>query len=202
MDAYTVFPDTELAPAGPVSDTFLQMNIRRFHHACRWVHELPYGYNSERDDLMILFKEKMGTCTTKHAVIGTLAAEQGLDIRKNIGIYAMTEEIVRGTQALLARFVLPYIPMVHCFLVHGRCRVDLTEGNRNGKNRPIEEFLHVEEVPAAVSGKEEYLRYRRALSEKILRRPELAGVDVKRILQAREEGLKLLKENLRRESGG
>ncbi|MEJ5357880.1 MAG: hypothetical protein WHT06_04335 [Desulfobacterales bacterium] len=198
MDRYTVFPDRELSPAGPVSEEFLRREIRRFHDACRWVHELPYGYNSDRDERMILFRENKGTCTTKHAVIGTLAAEQGLDVRKNVGIYAMTEEIVTGTKRLLDRFGLPYIPMVHCFLVHERFRVDLTEGNRNGKNRPIEGFLHVEEVPAAISGKEEYLLYRRVLAEKILRRPELAGVDLRRVLQAREEGLKLLKENLLR----
>ncbi len=201
MDAYTVLPDRELARGGPVSEEFLRRNLRRFHDACRWVHELPYGYNSDRDDLMILFKEGMGTCTTKHAVIATLAAEQGLSIRKNVGVYAMTEEIVSGTQRLLAAFGLPYIPMVHCFLVHGRFRVDLTEGNRNGKNRPIEEFLHVEEVPAAISAKDEYQLDRRALADRILRRPELAGIDLKRILQAREEGLKLLKENLLRQGG-
>ncbi len=199
MQPYTVFPDCELTPVGPVSEEFLRRSLRRFHDACRWVHELPYGYNSDRDDLMILFKESMGTCTTKHAVIGTLAQEQGLDIRKHIGIYAMTEEIVSGTRRLLEEFGLPYIPMVHCFLVHGRFRVDLTEGNRNGKNRSIEDFLHVEEVPAAISEKDEYLRYRRALTEKILRRPELGGVELKRVLQAREEGLKLLKKNLLRD---
>jgi uncharacterized protein YjbI with pentapeptide repeats len=37
---------------------------------------------------------------------------------------------------------------------------------------------------------------RKALSEVILKRPELEGADLKRILHAREEGLKLLKANL------
>jgi hypothetical protein len=39
--------------------------------------------------------------------------------------------------------------------------------------------------------------YRKALSEVVLKRPELQGVDLKRILHAREEGLKLLKANLK-----
>ena len=81
-----VFPDKLITEAGPVSKEFLGLGIRSFHDACRYVHELPYGYNSDRDDLMILFKEKMGTCTTKHAVIATLAAELGLPITRAVGI--------------------------------------------------------------------------------------------------------------------
>jgi hypothetical protein len=38
--------------------------------------------------------------------------------------------------------------------------------------------------------------YRKALSQFILKRAELKGVDIKRILHAREEGLKLLKANI------
>ena len=68
-------PDKPITDSGLVSNEFIGLGIRSFHEACRYVHELPYGYNSDRDDLMILFKEKMGTCTTKHAVIASLAAE-------------------------------------------------------------------------------------------------------------------------------
>jgi hypothetical protein len=164
--------------------------------ACRYVHELPYGYNSDRDDLMILFKEKMGTCTTKHAVIATLAAELGLPISRGVGIYPMTEAIVSGSDKILAEYGLPYVPMIHCFLEYENYRVDLTEGNRNGKNRPIDDFLYTDRVAATISARDEYMVYRKALTDDILKRPELAGVDIKRILHAREQGLILLKEKL------
>ena len=196
MNPFIVFPDKETSEAGPVSKEFLALGIRSFLDACRYVHELPYGYNSDRDDLMILFKEKMGTCTTKHAVIATLAAELGLAITKSVGVYAMTEAIVTGTDKILAEYGLPYVPMIHCFLEHGNYRVDLTEGNRNGKNRPIDDFLYTDRVAATISAKDEYMIYRKALSEVILKRDELKGADIKRILHAREEGLKLLKANL------
>jgi hypothetical protein len=196
MNPFTVFPDKEISEAGPVSKAFLALGIRSFLDACRYVNELLYGYNSDRDELMILFKEKMGTCTTKHAVIATLASELGLPINRGVGIYAMTEAIVTGTDKILAEYSLPYVPMIHCFLESGNCRVDLTEGNRNGKNRPINDFLYTDRVAAAISAKDEYMIYRRALSEVILKRDELKSADIKRILHAREEGLKLLKANL------
>jgi hypothetical protein len=196
MDNYRVFPERAISADGPISAEFNALNIRSFQEACRYVHGLPYGYNSDRDDLMILFKEKMGTCTTKHAVIASLAAELGLPITRGVGIYAMTEAIVTGTDKILTEYSLPYVPMIHCFLEYENHRVDLTEGNRNGKNRPIDDFLYRERVEATIFAKDEYMIYRRALSEVILKRPELKGADIKRILHAREEGLKLLKANL------
>ncbi len=196
MDTFTVLPDKAVTGAGPVSKAFMDLGIRSFQEACRYVYELPYGYNSDRDDLMILFKEKMGTCTTKHAVIASLAAELGLPIARGVGIYAMTEAIVTGTDKILAEYSLPHVPMIHCFLEYENHRVDLTAGNRNGKNRPIDDFLYTGRVAATISAKDEYMIYRKALSEAILKREELKGVDIKRVLHAREEGLKLLKATL------
>ena len=85
---------------------------------------------------------------------------------------------------------------MHCFLAFENFRVDLTEGNRNGKNRSIETFLHVEKVPGDITAKEEYLLYRKALKDQVLKRPEMAGIDIKRVLHARVEGIALLKANI------
>lgn len=196
MDKFTVFPNAAIKASGPVADKFLSLGINGFIDACCFVHELPYGYNSDRDDLMILFREKMGSCTTKHAAIATLAAESGLPIEKAIGIYAMTEEIVKGTGRILDKYGLPYVPMLHCFLVYGDHRVDLTEGNHNGKKRSIEDFLYTKKVIPNISAKDEYLLYRKAVKDDILIKNELKGIDLKIILKAREEGLALLKVNL------
>ncbi len=196
MEMLTVFPDGPISGSGLLSRTFLDLNINTFLDACRYVQALPYGYNSDRDDLLILFKESMGTCTTKHAVIGTLATELGLPIDKNIGVYPMTAKIVTGADTILGKFNLPYIPMLHCFLVYDRYKVDLTEGNRNGKNRAIDEFLYTEKVISTITAKDEYRLYRKALKDRILTLDKFRGTDMKRVLQAREEGLALLKANV------
>jgi hypothetical protein len=196
MDSYDILPDAGISGAGVISKEFFRMGVKGFIDACRYVHQLPYGYNSDRDDLLILFKEGRGSCTTKHAVIATLAEELALPIVKNIGIYRMNEDIVTGTTDILDKFHLPYVPMVHCFLGFQDYRVDLTEGNDNGKNRPVNRFLHTETVTPNISAKDEYLLYRNALKDRILLRVELTGVDIKRILQAREEGIKLLRSKV------
>lgn len=196
MEKYTVFPDKPIVDVGSIAHTFLSLEIKGFLEACRYVHKLPYGYNSDRDDLMILFKENMGSCTTKHAVIATLAAELNLPVEKNIGIYAMTPDIVTGANEILKKFDLPYVPMVHCFLTYKDHCVDLSEGNRNGKNQKINHFLYTERVIPNISAKDEYLLYRKALQNHILLRSKLKGVDIKRILKAREDGLALLRANI------
>lgn len=196
MDHYRNFPEAVLDERGVISNEFLKLGVKRFSEACRYVHSMPYGYNSEPDDLMILFREGMGSCTTKHAVIATLAEELSLPVVKNIGIYAMTEEIVTGTREILEAYSLPYIPMVHCFLAYDGYRVDLTEGNHNGKNRSIEDFLYTQDVAANISAQTEYLLYRQALKAHIMLREELKRFVIRHILQAREKGLKLLKSKI------
>lgn len=193
MEPYTIFPNAAVSGRGIISRQFTAQGIDTFLDACRFVQALPYGYNSNRDDRLILFKERMGSCTTKHAVIAELAAETGLSIHKTIGIYAMTEAIVSGTGKICRSHSLPYIPMVHCFLDFQGRRVDLTQGNHNGKNSPIDTFLFTEKVTPNISAKDEYRLYRRVLQDRLLQRKELRDIPVKRILTARQEGIELLK---------
>ena len=196
MYPYTIFPDREISGGGTISRSFRSLDIHRFIEACKFVHELPYGYNSNRDDLMILFKERFGSCTTKHATIATLAKELTLPISRGVGIYAMTEAIVTGTGRILADYGMPYVPMIHCYLEFKGWKVDLTEGNRNGKNGPIDDFLFTRPVEANISAKAEYLIYRQALTDLVRSRDELRGIDIKQLLHAREEGIKLLRANI------
>jgi len=196
MNKIINLPDGPILGSGRISEKFLSLDITTFHKACRYLHELPYGYNSDNNDPMILFKEKKGTCTTKHAAIASLAQEQGLMVEKHIGIYAMTEQIVAGTSDILEKYKLPFIPMIHCFLVYKQFMVDLTEGNKNGKKQNIERFLFSQKVDPCITGKQEYLLYRKVLKDIILESDAFFGLNINTILKAREEGLALLKASI------
>jgi hypothetical protein len=199
MDSYNKLPDAEIKPVGIISRKFLDLGIKSFKGACDYVHNADYGYNTDYDDKMIFFKENMGTCTTKHAVIAGLAEELGIPIFKNVGIYKFTEKISTGTDKILKKYNLPYVPMVHCFLVYKDFRFDLTEDNCNGKNTHIDEFIHIEKVDPFISSKDEYLLFKRVLEENILHSKEMNGKSKKIILKAREESILLLKENVKRQ---
>jgi hypothetical protein len=196
MDPIDRLPNAPIGLAGPVSRRFRAAGIETFQGACRHVQGMPYGLNRSQAGPLVLFEEGRGTCTTKHAAIASLAAELELDVRRVSSVYPMTESLVTGSAAICRRYDLPYVPMIHCFLVHGPFRVDLTEGNRNGKNRPIDDFLHVERRQTDLDAKDEYRMYRRVLTDVVLPRPEMHGVRLKSLLRAREEALTLLKARL------
>lgn len=193
MDSYDNLPDAALKPVGELSKKFIALGINTFRDACDYVHNIDYGYNSNYEDRMIFFKEKKGSCTSKHAVIAGLAEELEIALYKYVCVYKFTEEITNGVQEILDKYQIPFIPMVHCFLVYKEFKFDLTEGNNNGKKKPINEYIHAEKVDPFISRKDEYLLYKRILKEKILTSKEMEGISEKTLLKARGEGITLLK---------
>jgi hypothetical protein len=196
MEFCTIFPNPEIIDKGIISETFLSLRITQFQDACSYVHHLPYGYNSTREDILILFKEGFGSCTTKHAVIATLAKELSLPTHKFVGIYAMDEALVTGATRILEKYSIPYLPMHHCFLQYQAHMVDLTQGNQNGKNHPLDTFLYTEKVTPNISEKDEYFLYKKAVENNILKREEMHGVSLRTILLARAEGIALLRAKI------
>ncbi len=69
MNEIKQLPNKEINSSGSISKKFIESGIDDFHHACQWVKDLPYGYNSNHDDPLIIFVEKKGICTTKHGAI-------------------------------------------------------------------------------------------------------------------------------------
>jgi hypothetical protein len=199
MDSYNKLPHAEIKPKGEISKKFLELGINSFKEACGYVHNMEYGYNSTYEKKMILFLEQMGTCTTKHAIIAGLAEELKIPLHKHVGVYKFTEETSTGANDIIKKYDIPYVPMVHCFLVYKNFRFDLTEGNCNGKNSTIESFIHEEEVDPFISRKDEYLLYKKVLKEKILPSKEMKGVKERSLLKAREESIILLNENVKKQ---
>jgi len=199
MDSYDKLPDAEIKSGGELSRKFLELGIKSFKQACEYVNKTEYGYNSDYDDKLIFFKEKKGTCTSKHAVIAGLAEELNIPLYKHVGVYKFTEEISTGANEILKKYNIPYIPMIHCFLVYRNLRFDLTEGNSNGKNTPINELIFEEEVDPFISGKDEYLLFKRVLKKQILPSKEMEGVKERILLKARSNSIKLLTQNMEKQ---
>jgi len=199
MDSYDKLPDAEIKPVGELSRKFLELGIKSFKRACEYVHNIEYGYNSNYDDKLISFKEKKGTCTSKHAVIAGLAEELNIPLYKHVCVYKFTEEISTGANEILKKYKIPYAPMIHCFLVYKNLSFDLTEGNCNGKNVPIDEFIYEEKVDPFISGKDEYLLFKRVLKEKILPSKEMEGTTERSLLKARSESIRLLTKNMEKQ---
>lgn len=144
MDNLKVLPDAPIRAVGPASTAVLQRGWSSFHQLAQGLLDLPYGYNGEPLAWDSVLREGFGTCTTKHALAAACAAELGLPVWKALGVWVMDAKAVPGLGPVLADLEMDCCPALHCFLQYGHYRVDLTEGNCNGKNGPIDSYLHIE----------------------------------------------------------
>lgn len=183
MHPIDVLPDVTLQARGVMSDQFLQRGLQTFHDACQWTKNLPYGANSNNEDSLILFEEGHGTCTTKHGAIARLAQEHHLPIHKHLGLYRLNDEIVTGVNVLLAPYGLEFIPQIHCFLAYGNYRVDLTEGNCNGKNKTIEDYDFVVQVAPDLTHNQHQAYYREYLQRYRAIAPPLATLSDETVME-------------------
>jgi len=155
MDSINVLPKEPLIPCGPVTKELLKREFSNFREVCFWIKEQPYGYNTYADPVFALLKEGFGTCKSKHGLAAACAEELGLPVRKCLGIYLLNRTIVPEIEKILQSSTIGEIPASHCFLTFGPYRVDLTEGNCNGKSTPIDSYLYIQEINPATTDEEE-----------------------------------------------
>lgn len=101
--------------------------VSTFNEACNYIAALPYGRNTERNDLSLVISEGRGTCSSKHGFLGRLLEENNIDdIHLIAGIFLMSPE----THPVLTEFFegKPYasLPEMHCYLRSEGERYDFT----------------------------------------------------------------------------
>jgi hypothetical protein len=169
-DVLDRLPATPLRGDGPTTVRFRAAGAADFGAAARHLLRVPYGRISDRRRFWLVLDEGRGTCTTKHALLATLAAEQDIDVQLVLAIYEMSERNTPGVGAVLHRHGLERIPEAHCFLRYRGERVDIT-GVPAGAE-PVGGFLHEETITVEQIGAYKIERHRRFLAECLARRPE------------------------------
>lgn len=125
----------EIKNEGEISMLFLSGGITSFFQAANFIQQLPYGRNASKNDLTSIFRDQCGTCSTKHAVLKTLADENmitGLNLMT--GIYKMNAVNTVPVSTVLSRYNLDYIPEAHCYLKYGDTVLDFTKNS----NKPFD----------------------------------------------------------------
>ncbi len=122
--------DFELSSDQIYSSRLRELKITSFKEACNFIAKLPYGRNANREDFGLVLSEMKGTCSSKHALLASLALENGHpEVELIAGIFLMNEE----THSLLSGFFAdknyPNIPECHCYLRFQGERFDYTDGS-------------------------------------------------------------------------
>ena len=141
----SMIPSSPLKSSGPLSESLLSKNITDFKAATEFICQLPYGRNSNRNDVLLLISENCGTCSSKHAFLKQLAIEQHLEsVELILCIYLMNSQNTKGIGKHLIDNHLSAIPEAHCYLRIEGQRYDFT---RPGASiQPIEAAI-LEEKP-------------------------------------------------------
>ena len=120
-------PNFNLTEGSPVSDAFLKKDIKTFHGAVRYIHNLPYGRNRDPKNMASIIQEGVGTCSTKHACLKTLAEENEIhSIQLNLCIFSMNKKNTPGIEKVLDTYRLSYILEAHICLSYDHERYDFT----------------------------------------------------------------------------
>lgn len=102
---------------GIVSEQFLNKDITDFDSACIYISALPYKRNTDKNNILCVFHDLGGTCSTKHAVLRKLALENGrIEMKLMLGIFKMDAEYTGKITNTLHQFNLKYIPEAHNYL--------------------------------------------------------------------------------------
>ena len=115
---------------GEVSDYFLDLGIYDFHKACKYVSNLSYKRNLDKNDILCVLKEQAGTCSTKHAILKKLALENSyMDVKLILGIFKMDKIYAPKIEQTLSQHNLDYIPEAHNYLKINDEYLDFTREN-------------------------------------------------------------------------
>ncbi|MFC1671273.1 hypothetical protein ACFL20_12850 [Spirochaetota bacterium] len=187
MDPISCLPDGKIVDKGRMSKKFLSLNITSFTEACEYIKNMPYGYTASSDDGYILFTENMGTCEEKHSVAAELAFELDIPVVKKIGVYKLNDEIVTGVSNILSQYSISYMPQSHCFLTYGEFRVDLTEGNCNGKNKTIEDYIDIHDVSYKATGDEKNALWEKSVANVLKNDAAFSNMTLEKVKSIKSE---------------
>ncbi|WP_068590891.1 hypothetical protein [Cochleicola gelatinilyticus] len=126
--------DGKLTSEKPLTQLFHSLKIRHWKAAISHVQKLPYGRNSNRENISLVLTEQQGTCSSKHALLKQLADENNIpNVQLVLALYRMTEANTPGIAPILSQHALSHLPEAHCYLKIGGVVVDITSEETNFK---------------------------------------------------------------------
>jgi hypothetical protein len=121
-------PNFKIRADSKISIAFLERGIHSFLEACDFIGQLTYARNTNKNDLLTVFKDHCGTCSTKHAVLAQLAEDhQFSEIKLMLGIFRMNGINTPKVKNILLHYKLEYIPEAHCYLKSNAGVLDYTQ---------------------------------------------------------------------------
>lgn len=107
----------DLSSQDDITQDIIESGCVSWEDLVRSVRNFRYGRNSNREDFTLVWTERRGTCSSKHAFLYQIAEQnQFAEVELRMGIYLMTAENTPKVAEVLNKFELSGIPEAHCYL--------------------------------------------------------------------------------------
>lgn len=178
--------DFKIESSDEISAQFLKREIFSFRDAARFIQNLDYGRNSDKNNLKAVFTENKGTCSSKHALLKTLAVENGFyGIQLTIGIFRMNGTNTPKIKDRLLKYDIDFIPEAHTYLKYRGLYFDYTRTGSSA-NDFLDDLLFEVEIQPNEIGEEKVKIHQTFLYNWLDKNPELK-YSAKEIWDIREE---------------
>ena len=122
----------DLNPLQPLGKQLHRVYVKTFHGALAYIHGLAYQAVSDIDSLYLVFDEKRGTCSTKHAYLAQLAHENNCaSVNVELGFFKAIPTMFHEILSKMQLLKMPYILEAHCYLKYQENIIDVTSKTFN-----------------------------------------------------------------------
>ena len=134
-----------------ITSRFQKIGITDFEKACEWVRNLPYKRNRNNADVLCVFKDNGGTCSTKHALLKRYAEEiQEPEITLMLGIFNMNSKNTPKISEVLQKYGLIEMPEAHSYLKQKSQILDCTRRNSKPEDFVGDLVEEIKIIPAQI----------------------------------------------------
>ncbi|WP_235016323.1 hypothetical protein [Aquimarina sp. AU474] len=116
----------QLTSSDPLTRDMIAKGIQDWQALLTYVQQIPYGRNASRTDVSLVISEHQGTCSSKHALLKTIADHNMIAVDLVMGMYKMNQKNTPKIGTILTEHHLEYIPEAHCYVRKGSLTIDVT----------------------------------------------------------------------------
>lgn len=114
----------------PLTIDIVESGVVTWEDLVRCVKNFHYGRNTNRSDLSLVWYERKGSCSSKHAFLKHVAHLNKIpNVDLILCMYKMTAENTPKVGSVLEAFELDYLPEAHCYIRFGSEAIDVTTMN-------------------------------------------------------------------------
>lgn len=122
--------EIQLESNDPLTIDIVESGVVTWEDLIRCVRNFHYGRNSNRSDVSLVWYERKGSCSSKHAFLKHIADLNSIpNVELMLCLFKMTPQNTQKVGAVLEQNDLNYIPEAHCYIRFNSEAIDVTTQN-------------------------------------------------------------------------